>query len=65
MTISLLVEVPEALHDALSVFLELHPDWDQDRAMAAALGLFLTQNAGDRRAGRVYLDALFKSREKL
>jgi len=61
MTVSLLIEVPESLHSALSHFLEVHPNWDQDRAIAAALGLFLCQNTGDRQVARIYLDALFKS----
>lgn len=69
-SISLLIEVPEALHDALSEFLVSRPDWDQDRAMETALALFLLQNRSSsdssnsgRKAARVYLDALFKSRE--
>lgn len=67
--ISLLVEVPEVLHDALKNYLELRPDWDQDRVFTAALSLFLLQNRGSdsapdkvhqRQASRVYLDTLFK-----
>lgn len=68
MTVSLLVEVPESLHNALSQFLEVRPDWDQDRAIEVALALFLLQNrssnVGESRAtARVYLDAMFKSRQ--
>jgi len=60
-TVSILAEIPEELHIALSRYLENHPDWDQDRVFAAALSLFLLQNGDcDRRAARVYLDALFK-----
>nr|WP_290228137.1 DUF2811 domain-containing protein [Trichocoleus desertorum] len=60
-TVSILAEIPEALHESLSYYLESHPDWDQDRVFAAALSLFLLQNGdGDRRAARVYLDTLFK-----
>ncbi len=59
--VSILAEIPEALHESLKGYLEHHPDWDQDRVFAAALSLFLLQNGGgDRRAARVYLDALFK-----
>jgi hypothetical protein len=67
-TISLLTEVPEVLHDGLKEFLEVRPDWDQDRVMTAALSLFLLQNRGteavptyQRQASRVYLDTLFNA----
>jgi hypothetical protein len=60
-TVSILAEIPEALHESLAHYLESHPDWDQDRVFSAALSLFLLQNGdGDRRAARVYLDTLFK-----
>ncbi|HEY9884231.1 MAG TPA: DUF2811 domain-containing protein [Thermosynechococcaceae cyanobacterium] len=59
-TVSILAEIPEELHNALTLYLETHPDWDQDRVFAAALSLFLLQNGEcDRRAARVYLDTLF------
>jgi len=68
-TISLMVEIPEVLHDSLKSYLELRPDWDQDRVLTAALSLFLIQNRGSdsypdkqsqRQASRIYLDSLFK-----
>lgn len=68
-TISILVEIPEDLHESLKGFLESRPDWDQDRLYSAALSLFLLQNGSSntpdrslnyRRAAKVYLDALFK-----
>lgn len=68
-TISLLIEVPEVLHDAMKNYLEMRPDWDQDRVFTAALSLFLLQNRGpecapdtvhQRQASRIYLDTLFK-----
>jgi hypothetical protein len=68
-SISLLVEVPEVLHEALKSYLEARPDWDQDRVFTAALSLFLIQNRGtdalpekpyQRQASRIYLDTLFK-----
>jgi len=68
-TVSLLIEVPEVLHDSLKTYLELRPDWDQDRVFTAALSLFLIQNRGSdnapekfyqRQASRIYLDTLFK-----
>ncbi|MDX2096169.1 MAG: DUF2811 domain-containing protein [Leptolyngbyaceae cyanobacterium bins.59] len=59
--ISILTEIPEALHESLKQYLESHPDWDQDRVLSAALSLFLLQTGGsDRRTARVYLDSLFK-----
>lgn len=60
-TVSILTEIPEELHESLKSYLENHPDWDQDRVLAAALSLFLLQNGnGDRRAARVYLETLFQ-----
>ena len=60
-TVSILAEIPEDLHVALSRYLDTHTDWDQDRAFAAALSLFLLQNGEcDRRAACLYLDTLFK-----
>lgn len=38
--VSLFVEVPEALHQTLTTFLDTRPDWDQDRVFSAALELF-------------------------
>ncbi|MEM8806195.1 MAG: DUF2811 domain-containing protein [Cyanobacteria bacterium P01_D01_bin.44] len=59
-TVSILAEIPEELHESLKSFLENHPAWDQDRVFSAALSLFLLQNGeSDRRASRVYLDTLF------
>ncbi len=46
-TIALLAELPETLHSALTQYVEKHPDWDQDRAIAAALSLFLMQGQSD------------------
>ncbi len=68
-TVSILAEIPEALHETLKHFLDTHPHWDQDRIITAALSLFLLQNGGcesstgkllQRQTARVYLDALFK-----
>ena len=59
--VSILAEIPEVLNESLKSYLESHPDWDQDRVYTAALSLFLMQNGNcDRRAARVYLDALFR-----
>ncbi|MEL6138204.1 MAG: DUF2811 domain-containing protein [Cyanobacteria bacterium J06628_6] len=59
-TVSILAEIPEELHESLKHYLEAHSAWDQDRVFSAALSLFLLQNGeGDRRTSRVYLDSLF------
>lgn len=59
--VSILTELPEALHTSLTHYLEQHPDWDQDQVLTAALSLFLLQNGEcDRQTTSVYLDTLFK-----
>mgnify|MGYP001793867686 CR=1 FL=1 len=63
-TVSILAEIPEELHDSLKGFLDTHPAWDQDRLYTAALSLFLLQSGqkeGDRTPARIYLDTLFAS----
>lgn len=69
MTISILAEISEDLHGALSGYLENHANWDQDRLFAAALSLFLLQNEEggsittsllSQQAARVYLDSVFQ-----
>lgn len=58
--VSLLVEIPEELHEALQIYLDSHSTWSQHRVFCAALSLFLMQNGhSDRRVNRIYLDALF------
>ena len=59
-TVSINIEIPEALHNSIQGFISGHPGWDHDRAMQAALSLFLMQNgAGDQGVNRMYLDSLF------
>jgi hypothetical protein len=58
--ISLYAELPEELHDALTVYLDSHPNWTQNRVFCAALSLFLMQNGHcDRSINRIYLDSVF------
>jgi hypothetical protein len=58
--ISLSVEVPEELFEAMRDYVESHPSWSQHRVFCAALSLFLMQNGvSDRRINRLYLDAVF------
>ncbi len=46
-TISLLAELPETLHSALAQYIDNHPDWDQDRAIAVAIAQFLNQGPAE------------------
>jgi hypothetical protein len=69
MTVSLLIEVPEELHDSLKTFMAHRPDYDQDRAFTAGLSLFLMQhrtelghNGSQRKAARSFLNAVFGRR---
>lgn len=58
--VSILVEIPEELHEAIQGYLDSHPTWNQQRAFSAALSLFLMQNgASDRAINRIYLETLF------
>ncbi len=60
-TQSLCADIPQILLEALQDYLAKHPDWDRNRVLAAAVSLFLLQNAeGDRRASKVYLETLFR-----
>lgn len=68
-SVSILAEIPEALHESLANYLETHPTWDQDRVFAAALSLFLLQNEDGRdnqasesyrACARVYLETIFQ-----
>ena len=60
--VSLMIEIPEELHTSLQEYLNEHALWNQDRAMQAALSLFLMQNGVNRRSlSTLYLDSLFGS----
>ena len=61
MTVSLVIEVPESLHQATQKFLDARPDWDQERLMQAAMSLFLMQmpDTADRiAASQLYMNAM-------
>jgi hypothetical protein len=61
MTVSILTEIPEELYEAVSHYLDIHSDWDQDRVFAAAVSLFLMQNGdSDRCTAQTYLDSHFQ-----
>lgn len=58
--VSLYAELPEELHEALTVYLDSHPGWTQNRVFCAALSLFLMQNGQcNRSINRIYLDSVF------
>lgn len=72
-TVSLLAELPEAIHDGMRAFLEARPDWDQDKLFTVAMSMFLLQNrsldaaAGNqsqRQMSRIYLDSMFTNTEE-
>ncbi len=69
-SVSILAEIPEELHLSMQGYLEVNPEWDQDRVFSAAISLFLLQNTVEnspeasrnyRRAAQVYLETLFRS----
>jgi hypothetical protein len=69
LSVSILTEIPEELHESLQRYLEAHPNWDQDRVFAAALSLFLLENEKGQldpqsqnyfSCARVYLETLLQ-----
>ncbi|MEM8611004.1 MAG: DUF2811 domain-containing protein [Cyanobacteria bacterium P01_H01_bin.105] len=59
-TVSLMVEIPEALHLSIQSYLDVHELWSQERMMQAALSLFLLQNGVNKpHINSLYLDSLF------
>ncbi|MEM8808842.1 MAG: DUF2811 domain-containing protein [Cyanobacteria bacterium P01_G01_bin.38] len=61
-TVSLLVEIPEELHESLQSYLETHSAWSQNRVFCAAISLFLMQNGmAQPKVSRIYLDSLFEA----
>ena len=58
--VSFFSEVPAPLKDAMTSFIENHPNWDQYRLVQAALSGFLVQNGIEsREITRLYLDNMF------
>ena len=59
-TVSLMIEIPETLHQSIQDYLNTHDLWSQERVMQAALSLFLMQNGVNQpQVNRLYLDSLF------
>jgi hypothetical protein len=59
LNVSLYVELPESLKGALDLFLDSRPGLDQDRAIQAALSLFLMQQGKSPTASQIYLNTMF------
>ena len=58
--VSFIAEVPSPLQEAMTVFIEDHPNWDQYHLIQAALAGFLAQNGHESRAvTRLYVDNMF------
>ena len=62
-TISFQTEIPKQIQQAMNVFIEKHPNWDQYRLLQAALAGFLIQNGtSSRLITRLYVGNMFGSR---
>ena len=58
--VSFIQEIPEYLKDAMSTFIDKHPNWDQYRLMQAAISGYLLQKGGDsREINRLYFKSMF------
>ena len=60
--ISFQTEIPKPIQQAMKVFIEKHPNWDQYRLLQAALAGFLIQNGiSSRLITRLYIGNMFGS----
>ena len=61
-TISFQTEIPKRIQQAMKVYIEKHPNWDQYRLLQAALAGFLIQNGiSSRLITRLYIGKMFGS----
>ncbi len=61
-TISFQTEIPKPIQQAMKVYIEKHPNWDQYRLLQAALAGFLIQNCiSSRLITRLYIGNMFES----
>ena len=61
-TISFQTEIPKQIQQAMQVYIEQHPNWDQYRLLQAALAGFLIQNGiSSRLITRLYISNMFGS----
>ena len=59
--VSFQTEMPLPLQQAMTRFIEEHPNWDQYRLVQAALAGFLVQNGNEsREITRVYVGNMFR-----
>ena len=60
--ISFQTEIPKPIQQAMKVYIEKHPNWDQYRLLQAALAGFLIQNGiSSRLITRLYIGKMFGS----
>ena len=58
--VSFIQEIPEYLKEAMSVFIDKHPNWDQYRLMQAAIsGYLLQKGVVSRNINRLYFKSMF------
>ena len=58
--VSFIEEVPSPLNDAMSIFMDEHPNWDQYRLIQAAISGFLVQKGvSTREINRIYSQSMF------
>ena len=60
--ISFQTDIPKPIQQAMKVYIEKHPNWDQYRLLQAALAGFLIQNGiSSRLITRLYIGNMFGS----
>ena len=60
--ISFQTEIPKPIQQAMKVYIEKHPNWDQYRLLQAAVAGFLIQNGiSSRLITRLYIGNMFGS----
>ncbi len=60
--ISFQTQIPQPIQQAMKVYIEKHPNWDQYRLLQAALAGFLIQNGiSSRLITRLYVGNMFGS----
>ena len=60
--ISFQTKIPKPIQEAMKVYIEEHPNWDQYRLLQAALAGFLIQNGiSSRLITRLYIGNMFGS----
>ena len=58
--ISFIQEIPEYLKEAMSAFIDKHPNWDQYRLVEAAIsGYLLDKGVESRDINRIYSKSMF------